>query len=218
MAERPLVTVVTPTWERPFQVIRAVLSVAAQTYRPIQHVVVSDGPNPELKQLMATLTREPKEDYSLEYYELAEHPNARWGHFARLHGISKAKGNIIAYLDDDDEFLPHHIERLVPLLNGTPFSFTDFVYSMILIHEPGYDVTSGCEPPQFAGISTSSIVHYKDLLKKATWKDNGYQETIDWDIVERWMGAGAKWAFYPAVTCVAHRDGPNSSSSRLRSA
>jgi glycosyltransferase involved in cell wall biosynthesis len=212
---QPLVTVVTPTWDRDSFLLRAVMSVALQTYRPIQHLVVSDGPNPELERLLRPIARHHEHaGYELTVNFLPEHdPKARWGHHARLHGANHAKGSLVAYLDDDDELLPRHVELLAGRLTGeeTP----DFAYSRILIHDVGNSWISGAFPVTYGHISTSSIMHKSELLEKAAWRDEG-QLTIDWDLAERWVAAGADYEFVPEVTSVAHRDAPNVQSDRPR--
>jgi hypothetical protein len=105
------------------------------------------------------------------------------------------------------------VELLMSRLESVPQA--QFAYSCILIHEPGGDLASGAEPPSHGQVSTSSILHRKELLSVATWRDEG-QETVDWDLVERWMAAGVPWAFLPVITSVAHRDAPNVSSNRPR--
>ena len=45
----PLVSVITPTWQRHALLLdRCIPSVAAQDYPNVDHVVVSDGPDPAL--------------------------------------------------------------------------------------------------------------------------------------------------------------------------
>jgi len=214
MASSPLVSVVTPTWDRDAFLLRAIMSVALQTYRPVQHVVVSDGPNPYLADLLDVIARPYQDGYELKLAFLPEHPaGSRWGHFARLHGTEIADGELIAYLDDDDELLPDHVDSLSDVLQRRPDA--GFSYSRILIHEPFGDWVSGAAPPAFAQVSTSSIMHRRELLSVANWRDDG-QPTIDWDIVERWLAAGVAWGFCPDITSVAHRDAPNVTSDRPR--
>jgi glycosyltransferase involved in cell wall biosynthesis len=210
-----LITVVTPTWHRDASVLRAVLSVALQEYRPIQHVVVADGPNPELRSLFKASSKAfLYSDYELEYAELpAHHDNSRWGHFARLEGIRRAKGDFVAYLDDDDEYLPNHLSALMAMLKQDPQA--GFSYSRIMIYDPGNPNISGTDPPTYSGISTSAIAHRKAILERVNWRDEG-QDTIDWDIAQRWMAHGITWKHYPHVTCQAYRDAPNPDSPRQR--
>jgi len=126
------------------------------------------------------------------FRQLTNHdPQFRWGHRARLHGIEAASGDVIAWLDDDNAFRPDHLSRLVPLLADA-----DFAYSVILMHNHGGSYPVGVDPPVYCGIDTSSLVHRRSVLEKATWRDEG-QPTNDWDLVERWMASGATWRFDP---------------------
>lgn len=215
-AMAPIVTVVTPTWDRNAAVLRAIISVALQEYKPIHHIVVSDGPNPELRNQLSRAAKQFEHaDYELEFAELPEHPaNSRWGHFARLEGIKRAKGDFIAYLDDDDEFCPNHLLALMMMLRENPEA--GFAYSRIMIYDPGRPNVAGSDPPMYSEISTSAIVHRKEILEVANWRDEG-QDTIDWDIAKRWMENGIKWKHYPHITCQAFRDAPNAHSDRPRS-
>lgn len=214
----PLVTIVTPTWDRDDFVFRAILSVALQTYRPVEHIVVSDGPNPALE---TRLKRLRAYNYSMGEYELRTHflpqhdTSARWGHHARMRGIELATGNLIAYLDDDEQFLPHHVEGLVRALQDVPGA--GFAYSRIKIFDPGYDWVSGEDPPRYGQVSTSTLMHHRSVLDKATWRQGWtHSDTIDWDLVKRWMDAGVKWAYNSQITVLCHRDAPNVSSDRER--
>ena len=210
VAARPLITVVTPTWDRHASLInRCIPSVQAQDYPDIEHIIVSDGPDNALEKLSWTFPP------NVGYHWLPEHTpeNGRWGTKARLYGIEQARGDYIAYLDDDDELYPGHVTALSELLQQSPEA--GFSYSRIMIHEVYGDVVSGWDPPCWGQISTSSIMHRKEILEHGTWRDDG-QGTIDWDIVERWMAAGVQWRFYPEVTSCAHRDAPNVQSDRPR--
>lgn len=185
----PLVSVVTPTWDRHGLLVdRCIPSVLAQTYPNVEHVVVSDGPDPVLRDLVPS-------DPAIRFAELPQHDwQARWGHWARLAGIDMAKGEIIAYLDDDNAFRPDHLRLLVDALLT---SGADFAYSRMLVRGGGeYEV--GTPPPAYAQIDTSIIVHRADLLQKATWQPS--LPTIDWDLVSRWLGAGATWTWVAETT------------------
>jgi glycosyltransferase involved in cell wall biosynthesis len=183
----PTVSVVTPTWQRRWELLeRCVPSVQAQTYPSVEHVVVSDGPDSDLAGRIPAGVR---------FEELAEHdPEARWGHWARLRGLEMATGEFIAYLDDDNAFRPRHLERLVAALDDNPDAA--FAYSQMLVHPHGSIV--GTDPPAYCHIDTSIIVHRRGLLDLGTWEPS--LPSIDWDIVDRWMQAGAKWTFVAEVT------------------
>lgn len=183
----PLVSVITPTWQRHKLLLNhCIPSVQAQTYTNVEHIVVSDGPDPQLRELLPD---------SVRYAEL-DHwdPEVRWGVRARLLGIEMARGQIIAYLDDDNMFRPDHLTVLVQALRGDPFA--DFAYSRMFVHRGGYEV--GAEPPVFGQIDTSLLVHRRHLLDLATWRNS--LPTIDWDLVLRWLVQGARWVFVSRIT------------------
>jgi glycosyltransferase involved in cell wall biosynthesis len=195
MAE-PLISVITPTWRRHDLLLgRCVPSVRLQDYPAVEHVVVSDGPDPDLAARMAA------EAPDVVFAELGEHdPGARWGHHARLHGIGLAAGDLIAYLDDDNEFRPQHLSAVAAALQADG---AGFAYSQALFHQEGAAWVVGAQPPSYGQIDTSVIVHRRELLPAATWRDEG-QETVDWDLVHRWLQAGATWAFHQEITVDYH--------------
>jgi len=187
----PSVDVITPTWARHDLLLsRCIPSVAAQDYPDIRHTVVSDGPDPDLRDKLA--------GQPARFAELPEHdPDAQWGHHARLHGTDLAGGDYIAYLDDDNSWRPGHARILAAALEETG---AGFAYPMMAVHGRG-DYIIGTDPPSHGQIDTSGIMHRRGLLDVATWRWHPGIETIDWDLVSRWMAAGATWVAVPAVTC-----------------
>lgn len=190
----PLISVITPTWQRHDLLLdRCIPSVAAQDYPAVQHVIVSDGPDNVLAGKIAG-----RSCGAVVWDALPAHdPAARWGHWARLRGLELATGEYIAYLDDDNAFRPGHLAKLAAALDADPSA--GFAYSQIMMHNGGSSYVVGVPPPAYGQIDTSAIMHRRGLLDVATWRDAG-QLTIDWDIVERWLHAGAGWAHVPEVT------------------
>jgi glycosyltransferase involved in cell wall biosynthesis len=107
---KPLVTAVIPTRNRPELVCRAVRSALAQTYANLEVVVVIDGPDPSTVQALEALN-EPR----LRIVALEENVG---GSEARNIGVREAKGEWIAFLDDDDEWLPQKVQRQVAFANS----------------------------------------------------------------------------------------------------
>jgi glycosyltransferase involved in cell wall biosynthesis len=189
----PTCSVITPTWQRHGLLLqRAIPSVAAQDYQALEHIIVSDGPDPVL-----AAGRDGGFDRNVRFEELPEHPDAQWGHHARLHGIDLAKGSYIAYLDDDNSWHPDHLRLLVAALEETG---ADFAYPLCAVHGRG-EYVIGSDPPAEGQIDTSMIVHRRELLDVATWRWYPGIPTIDWDLVSRWTTAGATWTRVNAVTC-----------------
>lgn len=99
----PTVSAVICTLNRPSLVLRAVNSISAQTYRDIEIVVVIDGPDAATKESLATV-----DDPRLRVIEIATNVGIS---NARNIGIHEARGEWIAMLDDDDEWLPTKLEQ-----------------------------------------------------------------------------------------------------------
>jgi len=117
MTERsgPLVSVVLPTYGRPDYLVKAVRSVATQTYDPLELVVVDDcSPQPVEPQL-SNVSRD-----GLERFEVRRHAQNLGANAARNTGIAAAKGEFVAFLDDDDQWYPEKIRRQVSTFDEAP--------------------------------------------------------------------------------------------------
>lgn len=196
MTDLPLVSVITPTWQRhEFLLGRSIPSVARQTYPNIEHIVVSDGPDEDLFERLCLIAGE-RSNY-IRFAEVPQHdPAARWGHHARLAGIELARGDLIAYLDDDNSWRPDHLDTAVRALAENPWAH--FWYPQVQMHVNGMEYVVGTDPPVYGGVDTSGIVHRAELLELATWQAS--LPSIDWDLVHRWMLADAKWVHTPQIT------------------
>lgn len=102
------VSVIIPTYKRPHMLDRAIKSVLNQTYDDIEIIIVDDNePN--------TIYRKKTEKFMEKYcnnkaIKYIKRENNGGGAVARNTGINKCKGELISFLDDDDEFLPGKIE------------------------------------------------------------------------------------------------------------
>lgn len=101
----PLVSVIIPTRNRAGDVVRAVGSVRAQSYKLLEIIVVIDGPDPITQAALAAINDERLRVVAL--------PDSVGGSNARNTGVQHANGTWVAFLDDDDEWLPTKIEKQV---------------------------------------------------------------------------------------------------------
>lgn len=99
---KPLVSAIIPTRNRPQLLKRAVESVLTQTLQNIEVIVVIDGPDEATHAALQEI-----EDPRLRVIELL---NSRGGSGARNAGVMEANGEWVAFLDDDDEWLPQKLE------------------------------------------------------------------------------------------------------------
>jgi len=114
------VSIIIPTHNRPDFINDCVRSaeVALQTYGEI--IVVDDGSSPPTK-------LHPKTN---EYVKIFRIPFAKGAGAARNFGVSKASGELLFFLDDDDEIHPDYIEHILKLrTNGNPaqFGFANYI-------------------------------------------------------------------------------------------
>ncbi len=106
----PLITVLITTHNRPTFVVEAVESVLAQTYSPIEVIVVDDGSGPATAAALA-----PYMSRIRYLYQSQSGPAA-----ARNRGLRGARGEFIALLDDDDKWMPQKLRRQVDYFNRYP--------------------------------------------------------------------------------------------------
>jgi glycosyltransferase involved in cell wall biosynthesis len=111
-ASYPLVSAVIPTRGRPHLLLGAVRSALGQTWSAIEVIVVVDGPDPHTILALDSII-DPR-------VRLLVLPEPCGGSEARNAGVRIARGDWIAFLDDDDEWLPEKIDRQMRAAHAMP--------------------------------------------------------------------------------------------------
>ncbi|UWG52008.1 Glycosyl transferase family 2 [Halalkaliarchaeum sp. AArc-CO] len=101
---KPLVSVVIPTYNRPELLTRAVESALTQTYEKIEIVVVDDGSDIPARKTLSQYNTSVR---------IITHNENRGGSVARNTGIRCSRGKYIAFLDDDDVWESNKISKQV---------------------------------------------------------------------------------------------------------
>lgn len=101
-----LVSVIIPTFNRAAKVVKAIESVIDQTYKNIEIVVVDDGSTDQ------TATAVTRFGDNVKYLSKKNGGVSS----ARNYGIKNCAGDLIAFLDSDDLWLPHKILKQVDYL------------------------------------------------------------------------------------------------------
>ncbi len=102
---------------RPVEVIHALRSVLAQTFSDIEIVVVVDGPEPATERALADF----QSSFASPPFRILVNPINVGLAEARNVGVRATEGEYVAFLDDDDEWLPTKLEeqlRLAATLSG----------------------------------------------------------------------------------------------------
>lgn len=109
MEERsPKVTVVIPTYRRPAYLQEALDSLSRQTFTDFEAIVVDDGtPGEENRQICSK--------YSFVRYILTRNSGSPIR--PRNIGIKEARGEYIAFLDDDDQWVEEKLQKQVDILD-----------------------------------------------------------------------------------------------------
>lgn len=103
-----LVSAVITTHNRKDLLLLAIQSVLNQTYKRIECIVVDDASTDGTKEMLNDYIKQGRLKY---IYIPAE--KSCGGNHARNIGIQNANGKYIAFLDDDDEWLPEKIEKQI---------------------------------------------------------------------------------------------------------
>lgn len=104
----PTISVVIPTFNRPKYLERAINSVIKQTYQAKEIIVIVDGFSEATMNMVEKI--KAKKKYSIKLIQTNEKVG---GSEARNIGIRTAKGDLIALLDDDDEWLSDKLESQI---------------------------------------------------------------------------------------------------------
>jgi hypothetical protein len=108
----PLVSVVIPTRDRPALAVRAARSALAQTLRDLEVVVVLDGPDRRAADALESIA-DPR--LRLEVLPRPFGPGA-----ARNAGACAASADWVAFLDDDDEWIPRKLAEQLATAASSP--------------------------------------------------------------------------------------------------
>lgn len=137
------VSVVIPLYNKASYVQRALDSIAHQTFSDFELIVVDDGSTDDGGRIVASHP-DPR-------FRLITQTNAGPGP-ARNRGIAEARGDFIAFLDADDEWLPDYLEESVRLLEA---------YG-----------------PDVASITSGYIEHPSGISREAMWRERGIKDGV----------------------------------------
>lgn len=203
----PLVSIVIPTRNRSLLAKRAVQSVLVQTLKEIEVIVIIDGPDEATVRELSQI-----DDSRLRVIEL---PVSGGASEARNTGVTEAKGEWIAFLDDDDEWFPQKLERQLEAAHRSQYTFP-IIGSCLIARTPKGDFVrpkrflQPSEPlseyllvrnslfPGEGLIQTSVIFTKKELLQKVPFRNLRRHQDWDWLLrVSKLEGVGIEFVPEP---------------------
>ncbi|TDF92340.1 glycosyltransferase family 2 protein [Paenibacillus piri] len=211
--ENPLVTVCIPTYNRSNLLIeRSLKSILKQTYLHLEIIVIGDHCTDDTAVRIQALG-----DSRIRFENLPQRgqypsePRQRWlvaGSFPSNRALELASGDFVTHLDDDDEFVPERIEKLVRYAQATK---ADLVFHPFY-HElyPDYWDMNRAEALECNRVTTSSIFYHK-WLKGVHWDPGCYlwNEPGDWNRIRRMIVLGIQSVRYPEPLTIHFKEGGN---------
>ncbi len=108
--EKPLISIITPLYNKEKYIKRALGSVFKQSYGNFEAIVIDDGSSDSSAQMVS--------DYEDSRIRLVSQENTGPG-AARNRGIHESKGKYLAFIDADDEWLPKYLEKAIEAFNDS---------------------------------------------------------------------------------------------------
>jgi glycosyltransferase involved in cell wall biosynthesis len=197
----PLVSVVIPTHNRPELLTRALESVYAQTFTDFEVIVVDDGDAPRVHDVLGKYLARP----NFVYLETNKNQG---GSATRNVGIKHAQGEYVAFLDDDDEWIPKKLEVQVQTLRDASQEI-GFVFCAINnIHNDTIETTP--VNPDTRDYSTIALIRFNGfitsglMIKRSVFDEVGmfdeslpsHQEAeLMLRVTQKYQGVGLKEAY-----------------------
>lgn len=119
-----MITVITAAFNHAPFLRGAVESVRSQLHQDWEHLIIDDGSTDETPQVLAGLCR----DNRVNQAKLRTFRTGHQGFPAALNaGLAKARGEWVAFLDADDEYLPDHLGLMLETLGGQDLALGGFI-------------------------------------------------------------------------------------------
>jgi glycosyltransferase involved in cell wall biosynthesis len=192
----PRVSVIIPVYNRAHLVNRAIESVLNQTYQDFELIVVDDGSTDNTAEVVHSVR-----DERIKY---VRHQSNRGPSAARNTGIRAASGELIGFLDSDDEWLPEKLQRQVDKFDSASAN-VGLVYGGYVVidnekkktirevypKKRGYmfkEMLKMAGPPDYV----SMTLVRRECFEKVGLFDEGMRFVEDWDM---WVRIAAQYKF-----------------------
>jgi len=183
-AMNPLISCIVPTYNGERYVHEAIDSILAQTYRPIEIVVIDDGSTD------GTRARVDQYGTQVRYcWEANVGPPA-----ARNAGLREARGEMVAFLDGDDLWHPEKLERQMARFAARPE--LDYCLSYVKLfwiaelkeEEEKYKDSERVQPP---GYATTTLLARRAVFDRVGGFDPQlwFPDSADWFMRAAALGA-----------------------------
>lgn len=180
----PLVSVVIPTYNREKTILRAINSVKNQSYNNTEIIIVDDNSTDNTYELIKDQLND-----RVRYYKNSVNLG---GGQSRNVGVKYAKGELIAFLDSDDEWYNDKLEKQVKKFNDNNVELVYTEYKLVNENSGKEYLFCNKKDIRLRDIlssncigTTSSICVKKSLFEKCGGFDSTLRSCQDWDLYIR---------------------------------
>jgi len=192
-----LISIIIPTYNRANLLPRAIKSILNQTFKNFELIIVDDGSIDNTKEVVG---RFRKNDKRVRYIW---QDNSGAPAKPKNAGIKNAKGEFIAFLDSDDEWLVEKLEEQIKLFEKSNSSNLGFVGCNAVIIDKKNKKEWGYKTPRCNNVfrellmndfifSSSSVIVKKEVFNKIGFFDENIRVGEDWDM---WIRISRKYDF-----------------------
>lgn len=183
----PRISVVMPTWNRAAVVGRALASAFGQSLPPAEVILVDDGSEDDT---LAIVRREFANRIAEGALRIVEAPHGGVS-AARNHGLAAATGDLIAYLDSDNLWLPDYLLFMAAVFAECDTASTAYCGLSLNHVESGTSELRGRPWDRQRLIGTNYIdlnvfMHRRALYQQYGGFDTGLSRLVDWDLICRY--------------------------------
>jgi glycosyltransferase involved in cell wall biosynthesis len=171
---RPLVSIVTPSYNQAAFLEETLRSVLEQDYEPVEYLVVDDGSTDSSPEIVAR--------YADRLAWWTRQENA--GQVAALNrGFERATGEFMGYLNSDDTLLPGAVSRMVAELERDPellLVYGDALYTDEKSRQTGYLPSREFEVVEMVRTAENHVVQPSTLWRREAWERYGPLDEDGW--------------------------------------
>lgn len=177
----PLVSIVTPTLNQASFIEATLASVMRQTYPSVQHIVVDGGSTDGTQAILARY----EDRYNLKWTSDADS-----GMYEAVNrGMAMADGDVLAYLNSDDLYLPWTVETVVRRLQRDQWADVVFGDALLLNHS-SRRVRLAFYPP----FTRAFVLRAGSLMQPTVfWRRAAFEAVGDFDEHLRFVGDLDYW-------------------------
>ena len=205
-----LITAIIPTYNRVVHLERAIASVLAQSQPCSELIVVDDGSTDDT----ATLVEQLAEGSTLPIRLLRQ--DNRGAAAARNSGIRMAKGQLLAFLDSDDWWLPHKLALQTAAMQTNPHALISHTREIWFRRGQRVNQKKKHDPPHgdiFAASLRMCVVGMSTVMVRRELFDHYgmFTESLpcceDYDL---WLRVGSRESFLLVPEALTSKDGGRS--------